>query len=296
MARSAPWPWWKPKPGPDDYQIRELLRAVLDLHGYFGDRETWLWRGQANSSYLLSPGVHTRVKTSGLPLTDENVKLTTRRLLDSTRASRLDVHEGAALPDFALLAQLQHHGAATPLLDVSLDPLIALYMAVVSPDGQGDDYDGVVFAIKKPEQPPAPEIESFDTRAFEDIYDALPHEGAVFYRAPDVSDRLRIQRGYFLVSRVDHQYPKVTIQLSVDATMQGAWINKRMDARGTKGPQPPSTSDVAVFRVPKKFKMQLQKWLEERTGLSKDFVYPTVWHQPHHETFARSQGRRSLAF
>lgn len=265
---------------------------MLDLHGYFGDPATWLWRGQANSAFLLSPGVHTRVDRSGLDLTDANVTAIARNLLDSTRRARLDVHEGAALPDFALLAQLQHHGAVTPLLDVSLDRLVALYMAVVSPNPTDDGEDGVVFAIKKPEAVPNFRIEPFDTRSFEEIYETLPIDRAVFYKAPDVSDRLRIQRGYFLVSRVN-QGRKVTIHASIDTDRENAWINKRMEARGKSGPQPPATSDVAVFRVPSKFKARLQARLEERTGLSEDFVYPTVWHQPHQETFAKSHSRVS---
>lgn len=291
MVRTAEWPWWKSKAGPDEYQTRELLRAVLDLHGYFGDRTTWLWRGQASSRFLLSPGVHTRVGASHLDLTDDNVRSMTRLLLTHTRSARLDVHEGAALPDLALLSQLQHHGAATPLLDVSLDPLVALYMAVVSPSASDDAEDGVVFAIRKP-APPESAIQPFDTRSFEEIYDSLPLDRAVFYQAPDVSDRLRIQRGYFLVSRVNTGgHRKVTINVTVDESIASAWIIKRMDARGTTGPQPAATSDTAIFRVPAKFKPRLKLWLEERTGLTQDFVYPTVWHQPHHEAFARSQGR-----
>jgi len=289
MAREARWPWWQQYTGTDDYRIRELLRAVLDLHGYFGDSSTWLWRGQANSDYLLSPGVHTRVSKSGLTVDDKNITLATRKLLDSARAARLDVHEGAALPDFALLAQLQHHGAATPLLDVSLDPLVALYMAVVSPTSSDDDRDGVIFAIKKPEQSP---IQAFDVRTFEQVYNQLPSDQTVFYAAPDVSDRLRIQRGYFLISRVKDD-PKVTINVSIDPERAGAWIIKRMESRGVKGPQPKASTDTAIFRVPSKFKPRLQEWLEERTGLTTDFVYPTLWHQPHQETFAKSQGRLS---
>lgn len=292
MSRKAPWPWWQQYTGSDDYRIRELLRAVLDLHGYFGDPAIWLWRGQSNSAYLLSPGVHTRVQRSGFALDDAGVAAATRKLLDSTRAARLDVHEGAALPDFALLARLQHHGAATPLLDVSLDPLVALYMAVVSPSGADDAEDGVVFAIKKPPESPESRIEPFDSRSFEQIYESLPLEHAVFYSAPDVSERLRIQRGYFLVSRVN-EHPRVTIHLSVDLDMEDAWIHKRMRSRGVNGPPAKATSDIAVFRVPYKFKSRLQLWLEERTGLSEDFVYPTVWHQPHQEAFAKSHSRVS---
>lgn len=37
------------------------------------------------------------------------------------------------LPDLALLALLQHHRAATPLMDVTLDPIVGLYMSVVGP-------------------------------------------------------------------------------------------------------------------------------------------------------------------
>ena len=286
----AEWPWWHAPTGSDDYRIRELLRAVLDLHGYYGDRDTWLWRGQASSAFNLSPGVHTRIAISKLTLDDLTVKESTRKLLKSTRAAGLDVHEGAALPDFALLAQLQHHGAATPLLDVSLDPLVALYMAVVSPNPEDDKKDGVLFAIRKPR--PSVDVRPFDTRAFEDVYDQLPTDSVVMYSAPDVSDRLRIQRGHFLISKVPDVASRITINVTTDAGLLvgDTWISKRMNNRGVRGFSP-ATSDVAAFRITAGFKHQLRKWLEDRTGLTADFVYPTVWHQPHQETFAKSHGR-----
>lgn len=239
--------------------------------------------------------MHTRVSTNGLDLSDDSVIHVTRRLLESTRAAKLDVHEGTTLPDLALLAELQHHGAATPLLDVSLDPLVALYMAVVSPNGTNSDHDGVLFAIKKPAHAWRQNaIEPYDTRSFESIYQSLPKDTSVFYRAPDVSDRLRIQRGYFLISRVCKDNPRITTALTLDNDMHNAWISQRMNTRGRSGPQPPATTDVAAFRIPHKFKPQLQDWLEERTGLTEGFVYPTIWHQPHQEAFAKSQGRLSI--
>jgi hypothetical protein len=290
---TAPWPWWHQYTGSKEYRIRELLRAVLDLHGYFDDRETWLWRGQANQNFRLSPGVHTRIAGSDLVLDDDAVVRVTRALLDSTRNARLDVHEGAALPDLALLAQLQHHGAATPLLDVSLDPLVALYMAVVSPNGSDDDEDGTLFAIRKPKPGDTVRIQPFDTRSFEDIYSSIPSSSTVLYTAPDVSDRLRIQRGHFLLSRVSDVTPKVTIHASIDTgPVTESWITRRMNARSAPG-SIKATTDTAVFRVNSVFKPALRAWLEERTGLTADFVYPTVWHQPHQEAFARSHGRRS---
>lgn len=129
MTSKAPWPWWHKGTGKDDHRERELLRAIWDLHAV--SSTVWLWRGQANTSHDITPGIHTRVKAAGL-LDDAAVVTRTTELLKTVRETRLDAHEGVRLTDLPLLALIQHHGAATPLLDVSLDPLVALYMAVVT--------------------------------------------------------------------------------------------------------------------------------------------------------------------
>lgn len=293
MARKADWPWYNAYTGAGDYRIREMLRAILDLHGYYGDSDAWLWRGQADSRHDLSPGIHTRIQRSGRSLDDSDVVSATKRLIAEARRARVDTHENVALPDLALLAMLQHHGAATPLLDVSLDPLVALYMAVVSPVEGDSDRDGVLFAIKRPILPAASEIvRPFDNRSFEDVYEGLPEEGVIMYSAPDVSERLRIQRGHFLLGKCSDRSARVSIPLSVeDGNVPDAWIWRRMAQRGQAGPPVPAGTDIATFKISAKFKPALRRWLEDRTGLTADFVYPTAWHQPHLEMWAKSQAR-----
>lgn len=61
-----------------------------------------------------------------------------------------DEHEGARLTDLPPLTLIKHHGAATPLLDVSPNPLVALHIAIVSHNRANDGPDGVVFAIRWP--------------------------------------------------------------------------------------------------------------------------------------------------
>jgi len=288
------WPWWQDYSGQKDQQIRSLLRAILDLHGFYSSgakrsKETWLWRGQANDTFDLSAGMHTRLSKSTHTPNDANVVAATEVLLDVTRQAHLDVHEGASLPDLALLARLQHHGAATPLLDVTLDPLVALYMAVVSPDSDDMLYDGVLFAIRKPKENPTPE--PFDTRSFQEVYNTLPTKSFVVYTAPDVSDRLRIQRGHFVLSRFSHNTSGVSINATLDSDFNNPWIKHRLNNLDKPGPPITPSSDIAVFRVSQKLKRDLRSWLEETTGLSKEFVYPTVWHQPHQEAFAKSHNR-----
>jgi hypothetical protein len=284
----AGWPWWHQQTGPDEYRIRELLRAIWDLHTMYGADQPWLWRGQANSAFHLEPGMHTRVRRHA-SLTDPDVEAFTVGLIRAARAASLDVHEGTRLPDLALLALLQHHGAATPLLDVTLDPVVGLYMAVVSPNPDDDSKDGVLFAIKRPHTV----IDDFDSRAFAHVYQSRGGGGIALYSAPDVSERLRIQRGHFLIGRVSDDDARVTLPLTLDpaARSKDQWMTKRMKARGSRGPVVPPTSDIAVFRVTAKFKDAIRSWLEARSGLTRDFVFPTAWHQPHLERFAASHGR-----
>jgi hypothetical protein len=282
------WAWWHQYTGPDNYRIRELLRAIWDLHSMFGADEPWLWRGQANAAFALEPGLHTRISPH-TALTDDNVISYTANLITAARTARLDRHEATTLPDMALLALLQHHGAATPLLDVSLDPLVALYMAVVSLSRLDRKKDGALFAIKRPSN----SVSAFDSRAFATIYEELPADAAALFSAPDVSERLRIQRGHFLIGKYSTADPRVAIPLTLDprTPVQSAWIWTRMNHRGETGAIPGATTDVAVFRVTANFKEQIQTWLEARSGLTRDFVYPTSWHQPHLDRFAASHGR-----
>jgi hypothetical protein len=272
--------------------MRELIRGILDLHGYYGDPNVWLWRGQANAAHALKPGIHTRIEANKQVLGDSEVIGATQTLLRRARDARLNSHEGTDLPDLALLAMLQHHGAATPLLDVSLDPLVALYMAVVSPSKADDDEDGVLFAIKRPRDSQAIEmVRPFDTREFADVYQHLPGTAPILYSAPDVSERLRIQRGHFLLGRVTTADLRVSLPLSIETgRVTETWLTKRMDGRGSANMNV-ATTDIATFRIPKQFKIDLKDWLEKRTGLTTDFVYPTAWHQPHLEVFAKSHSR-----
>lgn len=284
------WTWWQKPNGTLEQRTRELLRAVWDLHAAYGDAQPWLWRGQANLQWNLEAGIHTRIINHGLKLEDDIVRSVAMKLVEAARDAQVDVHEGVRLPDLALLALLQHHGAATPLLDVSLDPIVALYMAVVSPSPDDMKKDGVLFAIKRPKMT----LDPFDSRKIVAIYDSLPDDEAVFYSAPDVSERLRIQRGHFLIGKHSRANTNVTLPLSLDTgAHKKSWLWKRMQARGTAGRVWPATKDIGVFRIRARLKNDIRKWLEDRSGLTPSFVLPTAWHQPHLDRFATSHGRRA---
>ena len=77
----------------------------------------------------------------------EDVAAYQRYLLDQARRRGFDFVEGRRLSDLSLLGLLQHHGAATNLLDISSSVIVALWFAASSRPGE----TGVVIAFD--EQP-----------------------------------------------------------------------------------------------------------------------------------------------
>lgn len=296
---------WTPDGRSTQAAARQVLRAVVGLHGTWQE-EVWLWRGQSRANWRLEAGIHTRLRESGYALTDGNVGLVTEQLLSLARARGLDKVESLSLPDLALLAHLQHHGAATPLLDVTVDPFVAIWMAVNAnaADPSADDSQTAnVFAIRRP--PPDYWLDPLDSRPYWDSAstpmgvrgdlagafarnreDAETH--IYWYRPPDISERLRIQRGSFILGSVrDHN--SVTFILDSDA--DSGWLAHRISKIGKSGSPPKARTDVVAFRITPRLKADIRLWLAERAGLTLDAVFPTPWHNPFLEQFARTYGR-----
>lgn len=114
------------------------------------------WRGQANISWRLDSGAIRRLDWEpglvnlGAGVRDV-VKLRTalelyeQELLNQARLGGHDMAEyGRRLTDFQLLAALQHYGAATRLLDFTLNAYTALWFASY---GRPQDLYGVLIGI-----------------------------------------------------------------------------------------------------------------------------------------------------
>jgi FRG domain len=293
---------WKPNTTNAAQAARDIVTAATFFHSTFKD-EVWLWRGQANGRYGVEPGMHTRVLDSSKPKNGDTVQLGTNHLLAIAREARLDQSEEMRLPDLALLATLQHHGAATPLLDVSTDPLIALWMVAFAnaedPDSL-DDVTGRLFGVLRP--PKERWIDPLDARAYGDgspTSIALQVKGSYsWYRAPDVTERLRIQRGSFLVG--DLIEPSIRSETSMpfelgsnEHDVDGLnFVERRLANRGQASNTAWRRSEVFAFKVTGAVKRELRALLMDRSGLSIRSVYPTPWHKPFIEQFSEGYGRR----
>lgn len=288
---------WTPSATNAEQNARDILSAAMWMHATFKE-EIWLWRGQARKVYGLEPGMHTRVlNASKLPANEATVERATRKLLDISRTARLDRQGETRLPDLALLAHLQHFGAGTPLLDVSTDPLIGLWMvAFANADEPGslDGESGILFGIRKP--PRDRWISPLDARPY--ISESEPSvssslTGQVWwYQAPDVTERLRIQRGSFLIGPLSNpkNRKESTILLKLGSESND-WLLARMQKRGKPSNTARSDSDIFGIVVRGSTKKFLRRLLEERSGLSVESVYPTPWHRPFIGQFAEAYGR-----
>jgi hypothetical protein len=287
---------WTPAASNAEQNARDILSAAMWMHSTFRD-EVWLWRGQARRAYGVEPGMHTRVLgTKAFPHTEQTVAQATLNLIEISRKAMLDRQGKTKLPDLALLAHLQHYGAGTPLLDVSTDPLIALWMVAFADAKEPDSLDeqsGMLFGIRRP--PRERWISPLDARPY--AHATLPSvssslaEQVWWYQAPDVTERLRIQRGSFLLGALMHPNDRSEATIPLNWESSENWLVTRMSRRGKPSNTKKSTTDIFAIVVRGSTKKHLRKLLHDRSGLSIEAVYPTPWNRPFISQFAETYGR-----
>ncbi|MBN3556049.1 FRG domain-containing protein [Fictibacillus nanhaiensis] len=117
------------------YELMELITIEMNQVGC----NVKFWRGQGDIRWPIHSGAYRRLENSGnSEIRESDIKNYEKSLLLRASHRGLDFLEGKKLSDFELLARLQHHGAATRLVDFSKNCLIALWFCITSnPDKTG---------------------------------------------------------------------------------------------------------------------------------------------------------------
>lgn len=100
---------------------------------------TRMWRGQGDLDWPVHSSGYRRINPSG----DRSLALYEERLLKEASHKGYRFHEGRELSDMELLARLQHHGAATRLVDTSRNALVALWFCCISKPSKTGSLIGV---------------------------------------------------------------------------------------------------------------------------------------------------------
>ena len=111
--------------------VAEYLKEVSEIKAKWPN-STLVFRGQENEEWLLESSAERRLKAS-LPsqnrIPDQLFIEYHEDLLKKCKLKNYDQRGGKQLDDLELLADLQHHGAATCLLDFTRNALVALWFA-----------------------------------------------------------------------------------------------------------------------------------------------------------------------
>ncbi len=135
--------------------VEEFIEWTKQLDG-----QMLLYRGLANAGWEVESSAYRRIKVSQddepLPATFQNY---IKQLLDQASLQGFRYQHGRKLSDLDLLAELQHYGAATCLIDFTENALTALWFAC----REKPEKDGIVVAMA------TDDTETFSTVSYEDL-------------------------------------------------------------------------------------------------------------------------------
>lgn len=189
-----------PLVAPDEF------RQIIELasRGECKTKNIYLWRGQSNISWPIHSSAYRRLESDKTFTPSEmSMRDYERELLLNAKHQGYHYENGRILADFELLAKLQHHGAATRLVDFSRNMLVALWFAC----NTERDKTGLLFGMYwagvngfegRPELRTYNEIfGSGDPKADDDV-ENFPS----LWQPPVVTKRIAAQSAQFLYSRV----------------------------------------------------------------------------------------------
>jgi len=122
---------------PQPELFSEILGYIENL-SLSSQKPVYMWRGQGDINWPIHSAAYRRLTKTRPEVTEYDMAYYECYLLKTARHQGYGYIDGRKISDFELLARLQHHGAATRLIDFSRNILVALWFACRSqPDKTG---------------------------------------------------------------------------------------------------------------------------------------------------------------
>lgn len=173
----------------------ETFIELLELITFDGHKENKVhfWRGQSNINWAVDHSAYRRLRIDKTNVTSSDLKYYERSLMGQATHKGFRFQNGRELKDLELLSKLQHHGAATRLVDFSRNALVALWFAV----NELSNEDGLLIGLNTDYLRGYESIEDFDNLFLLDNED---REGVFTFEPPIVTARIAAQHSQFLYS------------------------------------------------------------------------------------------------
>lgn len=287
--RVAPWnsDW-----GVEVATPRELFRLISNL-ALLDKSRTYAWRGQNDATWRLTSSLFRHVEvTVGTPVTEAALAAKEAEILKEARSWGLGRDLGASATDLHMLATLQHHGVPTRLIDVTSNPMTALWFAIEEhkPDDGGKvrESPGVLFAIDVTGSDWYETFQHNGGRTYGHLEDPLAanYSHALgtskrrgFFRAfPALPDeRMKAQEGFFLGSVLPErsQIPGVVGFNPVNPTAPGLQrLAKTTEPERGRG-RPPAVPFCAIV-ISDRLKKELRDPLKHTYNRRRRVLFPDI--------------------
>jgi hypothetical protein len=152
----------------------ELMRAISRI-GTLQEGRTYVWRGIEDSRHRMASSLYRSLSeeqtgrkgtTPTVRIGENQLRARERALLREAREWGVGLELGGLATDLHLLATMQHHDVPTRLLDVTSNPMTALWFACQK--AQPNDAAGALFAIDVTDLPIYPTLDA-DTPTYGSI-------------------------------------------------------------------------------------------------------------------------------
>lgn len=227
MARPPDFESWLTHGWGIQVQTPHQLFRIISHIALLEQSRTYAWRGQNDASWDISSSLYRRLAQDASTVTEKKMRDSEVQILEEARRWGLGRDLGPSATDMHMLAVLQHHGVPTRLIDVTSNPMTALWFAVEEhrPDESGSARrsPGVLFAIDVSKTPWYETFQHGEGQTYAHLANPLTatykraleesKEGRQMFRAfPALPDeRMKAQEGFFLGSSVPvhHRAPGV---------------------------------------------------------------------------------------
>lgn len=281
---------------------QQLLRLISHIALLAKDR-TYAWRGQSDARYNFSSSLYRRLAEDGAEVTEELVRKEEVAILAEARRWGLGRDLGPSATDLHLLAVLQHHGVPTRLIDVTSNPMTALWFATEErqsgADGAARRSPGALFAIDvsgtawfetfQHHEGQTQEHQSSPLgAAYSHALQDSSKTSTMFRAFPALPDeRMKAQEGYFLGSAVPkrHKAPGV-LGLNPLGTAPGDEKLRKL-LRTEEGPGRPVSLPFCAIVIPAAVKDKLREPLKHTYNRRRRVLFPDV--DGFREAFLRRQ-------
>lgn len=195
--------------------VEELWRTIGKLALLSGPKSRFVWRGMSSTDHLITSTLYRALQNQGIEPNERNHRANEAKMIADARSWGLGHTQYGQSSDLQLLAELQHHGFPTRLIDVTHNPLTALWFACE----QNPDLPGrlVVMSVRNVE-----EVETSSTRGggptwgsmedptgwhYKNQLDNSMKDEVPFLVKPTILDaRMTAQEGLFITAAVPNIY------------------------------------------------------------------------------------------